>query len=415
MGGAEAHMNPAVSAFHVVDYIPALLPLLMAIAGWITLRLTQWLSLFPRRFIGIPPRMGWQGFFYARRDQFISRWSRHLLEKLGALDQIFEQIGPEKIVSHQLAKLRPQLDSFIDDVMNGQNQVLWENLPILVKNRFYARTHRLLPRIIDDIVEELGDNVRRIISYSQLIEFAEQDNPGTELRIYHALSRRAFRQLTLFCLYAGLAAGGVQLALTLPLHLLHHQTYWLVSGAAIGTAFFWGCQHWIESPRPTVQGWRLVWRTPLSRLRREQDRELATLLAETVLSPRNLARTLILGTRARHAQLIIKKRISPLLDDLNVRTFTQLTLGPIGFVNLKQALADKLTDSFLEPFDDEEFNQSRSKALTEFLHSRIEKQPDQLFYQQMKWILEPQAIAGTCVGFITGGMLGALQWLLLTL
>lgn len=408
-------MIHALSPAHLLGYYPILLPVLIALCGWLTLRLAQRSALFPRRLIGIRTWFGWQGHFHGHREDYIAYWSRGLLERLGTLDHVFEHIGPEKIISHQLARLRPQLDSFIDDVMTSQHQVVWENMPILLKNRFYARAHRLLPRIIDDIVEELGDNVRRIITYPQLLHFAEQDQPGTLLAIYHALTRRAFNRLALFCVYLGIAAGCVQLAAAVPLHLLHHPTYWILSGTAIGTFFFWSCQRWIQYPVAPRRLGSFNWRSPYSRLRQQQDRELATLLAETVLSPRNIARTLILGSKSRHAQIIIKKRIGPLLDDLNVRTLTQLTVGPIGFVNLKQALADKLTDSFLEPFEDEDFNQARGKALAEFLLSRIEKQPDTLFYQQMKWVLDPLAIVGTCGGFLLGGMLGGLQGLLLSL
>lgn len=408
-------MIHAFSPDHLLGVAPALLPLLMAICGWLTLRLAQWSSLIPRRPIGIGSWFGWQGYFYAHISDFINYWSRGLLDRLGTIDQIFEQIGPEKIVSHQLARLRPQLDSFIDEVMAGQNRVLWENMPILVKNRFYARTHRMLPRIIDDIVEELGDNVRRMVTYQQLFEFAEKDNPGTLLRVYHTLTLRGFNKLAWLCLYCGLAAGALQLAVAVPLHLLHNETYWLVTAISIGTGFFWLCQNWLQFPLAPVKLGSFTWRSPCSALREQQDRELATLLAETVLSPRNIARTLILGSKSRHAQTIIKKRIAPLMDDLNVRTVAQLTVGPMGYVNLKQSLSDKLTESFMEPFEDEDFNQARGKVLTEFLLTRIEKQPDQLFYQQMKWVLDPLAIAGTCGGFILGGLLGSLQWLLFSL
>ncbi|HVL00753.1 MAG TPA: hypothetical protein VM553_13115 [Dongiaceae bacterium] len=403
-------MNNAFSPAHLIGLFPILLPLLMAVAGWLTLRLVRWSARAPRR----PSLFGLQGYFLGHHPEYITHWSRGLLEKLGNLDQVYETIGPEKIVAHQLSRLRPQLDGFIDDVMNTHHQVVWENMPILVKNRFYARAHRLLPRMIDDIVEELGDNLRRILSYPQLLQFAEQDTPGTLQRIYDLLSLRAFQQLAWFSFYCGLVAGCVQLAIAAPLHLLHSEAYWILTGAGIGACFFWFCQSWVQPPQPTPRK-GFTWRNLVQRLREQQERELADLLAETVLSPRNLARTLILGTKARHVHTIIRKRMAPLVEDLNVRTLAQLTVGPIGYVNLKQSLNEQLTASFMEPFEDEDFNQARGKALAEFLHVRIAKQPDQLFYQQMKWVLDPLAILGTCGGCIVGALMGSLQWLLLSL
>lgn len=405
-------MIDALSSDRWIGVVPVLLPLLMAFTGWLSLRIAQWSAVLPRRFVGIPPYLGWQGYLYSHLELYVTHWSRGLLEKLGSLDQIFEHVGPEKIVSHQLSRLRPQVDSFIDDVMNARNQVLWENLPILMKNRFYARAHRMLPRIIDDIVEDLGDGVRRLVSYPQLLHFAEQDKPGTLQGLYDVLTRRAFNRLAAYCAVAGFGAGLIQLAVA---WLLHSQQllYWSLSGAAIGIGFFWLCQRRVHTPPvPTTLG-PFTLRSLVNRLRARQDRELAAYLAQTVLSPNNIARALVLGGKARHAHNIIKRRVAPLVEEFDVRTVAQLTVGPIGYVNLKQSMVDKLTESFLDPFEDERFNQERGKALEEFLYTRIEKLPDQLFFQQMKWTLDPLAIVGTCTGIVVGAAMGVLQWSLL--
>lgn len=405
-------MIDALSSDRLIGYIPVLLPLLIALSGWLALRLAQWAAVWPRRFIGLPPYLGWQGYLFSHLELYVTRWSRGLLEKLGTLDQIFEHVGPEKIISHQLSRLRPQVDSFIDDVMASRNQVLWENLPILVKNRFYARAHRMLPRIIDDIVEDLGDSLRRIVTYPQLLHFAEQDAPGTLARFYDLLTRRAFDRLVRFCVTAGFLGGLAQCAAGWLLDA-RHPLFWILTGATIGLCFFWLAQRRVNTPVvPTVFG-PFTLRSTLNRLRPRQDRDLAEFLSHNILSPRNIARTLVLGGKARHAHIIIKKRIAPLVEELDVRTFAQLTVGPIGYVNLKQSLADKLAESFLDPFEDERFNQERANALAEFLHDRIENLPDQLFYQQMKWTLEPLAIIGTCAGMLLGAGAGGLQWMLL--
>ena len=406
-------MIDALSSDRLIGYVPILLPLLIALSGWLTLRLTLLAAVWPRRAIGLPPFLGWQGYLFSHTEHYITHWSRGLLEKLGTLDQIFEHVGPEKIISHQLSRLRPQVDSFIDDVMLTRNQVLWENLPILVKNRFYARAHRMLPRIIDDIVEDLGDSMNRIITYPQLLHFAEQDTPGTLERFYQLLTRQVFDRLVYFCALAGFAGGLLQCGVAWLLADSHFPLFWILTGAGIGLFFFWLAQHRIGTPAvPTVFG-PFTLRNPISRLRLRQDRELAEFLSHNILSPRNIARTLVLGGKARHAHIIIKKRIAPLVEEFDVRTFAQLTVGPIGYVNLKQSLAEKLAESFLDPFEDERFNQERAKALAEFLHDRIEKLPDQLFYQQMKWTLEPLAFLGTCVGTLLGAAAGGLQWMLL--
>lgn len=405
-------MIDALSSDRLIGYAPVLLPLLIALAGWLSLRLALWAAVRPQRFTGIPPYLGWQGLLFSRLEYYVSLWSQGLLEKLGTIDQIFEHVGPEKIISHQLSRLRPQIDSFIDEVMVSHNQVLWENLPILLKNRFYVRAHRMLPRIIDDIVEDLGDSLRRLISYPQLLQFAEQDQPGTLLQFYRLLSDRIFHRLVRFCVAVGFAFGLLQVATGLLLGF-KLPIYWIASAAGLGMCFFWLAQQRIRMPLvPTTIG-PFTLRGPINRLRPSQDRALADFLAQTILSPRNIARTLMLGERSHHAHAIIKKRTAPLVEQFNVRTFAQLTVGPIGYVNLKQTLADKLAESFLNPFEDDYFNQERAQVLAEFLHDCIEKLPDQLFFQLMKRTLDPLAIIGTFTGLALGTVAGVLQWILL--
>lgn len=405
-------MIDALSSDRLIGYVPILLPLLIALTGWLSLRLAFRAAVWPRHFIGVPPYLGWQGHLFSHLELYITHWSRGLLEKIGTLDQVFEHVGPEKIISHQLSRLRPQVDSFIDDVMATRNQVLWENLPILLKNRFYSRAHRMLPRIIDDIVEDLGDSLRRIVTYPQLLHFAEQDRPGTLENFYRLLTELIFQRLIRFCVLMGFIGGLLQAVVGWILDA-HSPAYWILTGAALGVCFFWLAQRRVKSPAvPTIMG-PFTLRNPIDRQRRQQDRLMADFLSQTVLSPRNIARTLVLGGKARHAHMIIKKRIAPLVEEFDVRTFAQLTVGPIGYMNLKQSLAEKLVESFLEPFEDERFNQERAHALAEFLHARIEQLPDQLFFQQMKWTLDPLAVIGTCAGFLLGATAGTLQWMLL--
>lgn len=405
-------MIDALSSDRLVGYVPVLLPLLIAISGWLTLRLAFWAAVHPQRFVGIPPYLGWQGLLFSRLEHYVSLWSQGLLEKLGALDQIFERVGPEKIIAHQLHRLRPQVDSFIDEVMTTHNQVLWENLPILVKNRMYARAHRMLPRIIDDIVEDLGDSLRRLVSFPHLLYAAERQQPGTLLQLYRLLCDRIFARLIRLCVIAGFIGGLLQLAAGALLDF-HQPVYWIVSGAGIGVCFFWLAQRLLNFPAAPRKFGPIIWRNPLNRSRHDQDRELTDFLARTVLSPRNLAFALLQGERAHHTRAIFKKRTAPLVEEFNVRTFTQLAVGPIGYVNLKQTLADKLAEFFLTPFEDDYFNRDRARVLAEFLHGRIARLPDQLFYQLMKRTLEPLAIIGTVTGMLLGAIAGGLQWTLL--
>ncbi len=403
----------ALSPENLIGYVPVILPLMMAAAGWYVVKVARFLALWPRFFVGIRPVFGWQGYFYANSPLYVNHWSRELFEKLSGLQQIFEYLGPEKIITHQLSSLRPQIDGIIDDVMNEDNEVMWENLPVLVKNRFYMRAHRLLPRIIDDIIEELGDGLTRILSYQRLLEQAEKQNPGTLKQIYDILSRRTFDSIGRFCAIMGFVLGCIQLLIAIMLQIDYIQ-YWVISSALTVFFFFWICQHWIQYPYHPIKWKRWEIRSPYAKFREEQDQELAELLAQQVLSIDNIFNTLLNGSRSRRTHNIIRKRVAILVEDINVRTFVQLTVGPIGYLELKNTLTDKLTDAIIEPLEDEQFNRDRGTLVEHHLRQRFGAMSDSLFYDQLKRILEPLSIIGGIGGFLLGATAGLLQWLLLS-
>ncbi|MEE2732410.1 MAG: hypothetical protein VYA55_16440 [Pseudomonadota bacterium] len=402
----------APSSENLISYIPVVLPLLMAAAGWGVVKMARFLALWPRFFVGVRPMLGWQGYFHANSQMYVSHWSKELFEKVSGLQQIFEFLGPEKIITHQLSNLRPQIDGIIDDVMNEDNAVMWENLPVLVKNRFYLRAHRLLPRIIDDIIEELGDGLTRILSYQRLLEHAEKQKPGTLRRIYDILSRRTFNGMAHFCALLGFGLGCIQLLIAMVLQISHLE-YWVISSALTVFFFFWICQRWIQYPYHPIKLGRWEIRSPIAKFRPQQDQELAQLLAQDVLSIQNLFNTLLNGSRSRRTHSIIRKRVAILVEDINVRTFVQLTVGPIGYLELKNTLTDKLTDAIIEPLEDDAFNRERATLVQHHLHQQLGLMPDSRVYTQLKRILEPLSIIGGIGGFLLGALSGLLQWLLL--
>jgi hypothetical protein len=405
-------MTDALSSESLLSYVPVLIPLLLAAAGWCMVKLVRLFALKPRGFLGVKPYFGLQGYFHANSSLYVNHWSRELLEKLAGLQQVFEHIGPEKLITHQLSSLRPQIDGIIDEVMTENNAVLWENLPILVKNRFYMRAHRLLPRIIDDIVEELGDGLTRILSYQRLLKYAEKQQPGTLQQLYDILSKRTFDSLARFCACLGFMVGCVQVAIAMWVQA-DSLGYWAISGALTVFLFFWLCQRWIQYPYKPIRLWHWCIRSPYAKFREQQDQELAELLANSVLSIRNIFNTLLHGSKSRHTHIIIKKRVSVLVEDMNIRTFVQLTVGPIGYLELKKTLTDKLTEAIMEPLEEEQFNTSRAELVAKFLKKRLSTVSDSIFYTQLKRILDPLSLLGGISGFWLGALAGALQWLLL--
>jgi len=386
-----------------------LAPLILGTLGWCLIRLVALFSVYPKYPIGLPGLPSLQGYFYTNHAHYSRLWARQLLEPLASMQQVFEQLSPEKIVAHQVDQLRPQLDGLIDSVMQSEHAILWENLPILLKNRFYSRTHRMLPRIVDDIVEELNDGTSNMLSYIKLLDYIGQSEPKVLKECYQVLCKRSLSGMSLFALLLGFIAGLLQCSVATMVNT-NHVLYWSLSSALMLFAVYWIAQRWVLLPtKPLVFGPVMLF-SPFHRFRQKQDNELARLIAYKILTVRNITGALFKDSNHNHIDSAIRRRLATVIEDVNIRTFVQLSTGPVSYAELKNSLCETLSTAFLEPLNQPRFNEQRANVMYGFLLERCHKLPDSLILDQVKRILDPLSFIGGISGFLLGLLAGAMQW-----
>lgn len=59
------------------------------------------------------------------------------LQQFGDLNAVYQELEPERIVEQVISQVTPRMDEYIDEVMYEIQPVLWDNLPLFVRNRIY--------------------------------------------------------------------------------------------------------------------------------------------------------------------------------------------------------------------------------------------------------------------------------------
>jgi hypothetical protein len=287
----------------------------------------------------------------------------HLAPMLKPLPQTFEYLAPQKWVVHALQMLRPQLDTLVDEAVEKNNGLLWENLPITLKNRMYERVHREIPAVLDDIIEEIGDQSDMMVDLDHFFDTAERHHPHLSLRLLERASRPF------------LHAGGMRMfvwtlpgtLVTLLLWLLH--PVWWILAIGLWLSMLVGVRmrhvHLHASTAAHKDG-----RHPLGR---QVADPVSQLMAEELLTPRHWISTVMEGPSDRQTYLIVKRHVGRLVDLLTIRTFLQVTVGANGYMTLKLALNDTIRSALRQPFDDTRFNRSQSRQVARLLGSRLER------------------------------------------
>lgn len=331
--------------------------------GWLSHWLAIWLSFNPLQRKGVGP-VAWQGIIPKRAGEIASLLSKKLIQQFANVGQIFEYLSPEKIVTQITSSLRPQLDTLVDEVMLENHTVLWENLPITLKNRMYARMHRMLPRIIDDIIEDIGDQILWIVKIEHLVIKQFEQDPAKLVSLFKDCAGATLTKVAwIFALICSILSW-------IPLSLwLYLDTWWIlpVGLSALLGLTSWLALRWMFTPfEINLLGFNFT-----NQYQQQKQTVLNTfidILSEEILTSESIFDEVFNGPKSKHAHVLIKKHVNKIVDHNVIRSFVQVTTGLEGFVDIKQTLGEHIANALIEPLNDKRFNTERAKALKELFN-----------------------------------------------
>jgi len=320
------------------------IPLLGAVIGWVTNILSCLLT------YGANPTSHW-GLIQLKQKYFTQLFYQQLLNGRLSSTQLYEHMGPEKMVKHIVQSIRPRLDSIIDDAMETDHDIFWENLPITVKNRFYARAHKLLPRLVDNLVEDIGDSIGRLIKPESIILKNLTSNDMSIGWIVKQTYNDEIQKHPIRGLLMGYILGLVVLMAWL---MSPHWTLLIGGYCLIAAATTWFGQSNLANAKPN---------TP----------NISNILVTNALSPHTVVNTLLAGSNGKHTYSLIKKHSSPIIEQASLRAFTQLTIGPTGYAAVKHQLTKNIKNAYAEALNDSRFNDAQRQRIEAYIAQSIQE------------------------------------------
>ncbi len=377
------------------------IPFIAGMVGWVTNWAAVQMTFYPLEFVGIRPVFGWQGIIPSKVEKMAAIVVDKTLQKLGSLDEFFREMEPEKIAAHLTKSIQARIEEYVDEVMTERNAVLWENLPLAVRRRVYARARRAIPAVMDSLVDDISRNLENLVDMKHMIVERMRGDKALMVQMFKDVGEPEFRFVTNSGFYFGFLFGLIQI----PVFILVPGNWVLpLFGFIVGIATNWLALNVIFRPlNPVRVG---PFRIQGLFLRRQKDvaESFARLTTEELVTLRNIMYQVVNGPRGDRTKALIKRQLKPLLNGGFIRTAAQLTVGPGGYADLKKAVEDKAVDLAVEPFDDDRFNRERSSIIERLMRERMQALSSEDFqdllrpaFQEDEWIL-----------ILVGGFLGAM-------
>lgn len=382
-----------------------------AVVGWFTNWLAIQMSFYPVQFVGLG-FVGWQGVIPRKAEKMAHICIDRTLQQFGDLNAVYQQLEPQRIVEQVVAQVNPRLDEYIDEVMYEIQPVLWDNLPLFVRNRIYQWAREQLPSRIESLVEDFGDDLNELVDLKALLSRELQHHPDLMNRIFKQAGSVELQSV----INRGAIIGGLLGAVLVPLWSAYPEPWLLpVGGFAVGFLTNWIAINLIFSP---LQPRRILfWKVQGLFLRRQPEISdvWARLVAEELITVEKVADAMINGDHGDRTRAIIQKHLRPLLDNSVLMKLTaQVTVGMTGYTELKKAMNQKAVLATRDVFGDPSFNRERAPVVADVLAGQMKALQPSEFQDILRPAFREEELQLMVVGGLFGALAGLLQFFSLT-
>jgi uncharacterized membrane protein YheB (UPF0754 family) len=361
--------------------------------------------LLPRRVQVLPlvrydGGIGWQGIVPSRADKMASIAVDKGLAKLGSIGDFYRELEPDRIAEHLTTVAKGEIRGVVEEIMVREHPQLWRDLPPVLKEAVHARVERQLPVIVRGLTDRIGDNIDQLIDAKLMVIAYFEAHPELLNSLFQEIGRRELRFMQNFGFYFGFPMGIVLFGV---LWLYPHWWILPVGGMIIGWLVNWiGIEMIFEPIFP--RRW-VPWRQGLFIKRKDEVTEgYARLIAEHVITLRNIGNELLHGPRSDRTRQMLEDTLRPAVDQAVgwARSAVRVAVGVREYDQIKASLAAQAAGFAPIAFSDAAFNKRQSGKIYSFIATQMKKMgPDEFVemlrsaIKQDEWLL-----------FVHGGVLG---------
>jgi uncharacterized membrane protein YheB (UPF0754 family) len=368
--------------------------------------------LMPRKIQQIPGFMvggiGWQGIIPSRAAKAGSIAVDKGIAKLGNASDFYRQLDPEKMAAHVLESTRRDMRDVVERIIQRENPDLWRDLPPGFRERIHDRVQEQLPDIVHDIVtKDLHRNIDQLLDVKLMVIRRMEANPELANRIYTEVGSRELRLIINFGFLFGFLLGFPVAAITE--FLLHGWWALPVLGIFVGYITNLLAIHMIFEPVEEKKYLGLIrFQGLFLRRQREAGDVYAKVIADDVITLKNIGEELMNGPRSDRTRRMIEDALRPAVDRAvgRARPAVRVAVGAREYDAIRDSVAAEGAEYTMVPLVDEDFNREQSEKIRELISERIREMPPADFSEMLRsamredeWLLY---LHGAVLGFAGG-------------
>lgn len=385
----------------------ASMPLVAAAIGYGTKLVAIRMMFEPIEFRGWkPPYLGWQGIVPRNAARMAAIACDTMTSRLLSPRDVFGKLDPARVAREIRGPLLAAVESITRDVAARHQPGLWERLPERVRALMIGRIRDEAPAIVERIMTDLQRNIDHVFDLKDMVVTnLTRDKPLLN-RIFQEAGRKEFRFIARSGIWFGFVIGCVQ-AVTWA--LTHNAWVMPLFGGFTGWFTDWLALKMIFEPKQPRRYLGLFeWQGLFLRRRQEVAAEYGALIAEEIITPRNVLDAVLRGPLSDRLYAMILKHVHEAVDQQAglARPLLVLAVGSAAYQRMKDDVAQHLMERLPETLRHVEQYAGDAMDLKNTLVAKMRQLTPEEFegllrpaFQQDEWIL---IAVGAVLGFLVG-------------
>ena len=388
------------------------IPLVTALVGWSTNAMAIRMLFAPVEWMGWW-KIGWQGVLPANAERMATICVRLMTSKLLDIEEIFARIEPERVSALLSPALERNAEEIVERVLQERFPTVWESLPERLRQNARARLHSEVPQVVQRLMQEVGDDLRRYLDIEAMVIKAFVKNRALLNELFQECGRQEFHFISRSGLYFGALFGIVQAAVWWFI-----QPLWFLplTGLLVGWATNWIALKMVFEPQQARSFGPLTWQGLFLMRQKEVSAAYASFFAERILHPEALVDTVVQGPASERIIELLQRYVEQAVDQASgiAKPLLQLTVGTDEWRSLKQEISNRLTLTVPSELDRVYDYTAEAIEIEKELQKNLENlSPDQ-FEEVLRPLFRQDENTLIAVGAVLGGIAGCIQWVLVT-
>ncbi len=326
------------------------IPFVGGFVGWFTNVIALKMTFYPVNFVGIKKlRLGWQGIIPSKASSMAEKAVDLMTTKLVRIEEQFARIEPLRVADEMAPALMRLSEEIINETMEEELPLIWESVPPLVKKRIYARAAEELPEVVEELMIDVKTNINELFDLkTMVVEELENDKPLLNY-IFQKVGEDEFKFIERSGFYFGFLFGIVQaLVFAWVYNPATLSGLWILPlfGLFIGWATNWLALKMIFEPMLPKKYGPWTFQGLFLKRQKEVASEYAKIIAEKILTSRNIFESMIEGPASDRLISLIQKHVKKAVDATVglSKPLLQISTGTRKYMQIKAHIANRFVE-----------------------------------------------------------------------